>query len=69
MLKRRTYSEDDGSTEANGWTDDFAVAWVLVGSTLEADDWEWKEVTHPGGLEEAIEVDEEKFAGSSTGTR
>ncbi len=32
--------EDDGNAEPDCWTDNLAMAWVLIGAALEADDWE-----------------------------
>lgn len=41
MLEDKTHGQNDGSAKANGWANNFAVARVLVGTALEADDWEW----------------------------
>jgi len=50
MLKTKTYSENNGRKEANGWANNFAVAWVLVGTALKANNWEWEKVTHLDGF-------------------
>ena len=47
----RTHSHAHSNYEANGRANDFAMAWILIGSALKAHDGKWHEVTHLEGIE------------------